>query len=219
MGIQQTSALAAKRFRQEESVVLALADERRRMELEELEVGEEGSSLVSKRKPCSDRSARVGRPLPKRRRPTGREQGGTRWKRCVLRNDADAPVVRRPEANGARPLVDRDALVRERDSREHLGDLPAGGAPTRVHDPALRVAAFEREQQPALRVPVPRHSQLVQLAHALGRFLAQDAGHALARRVSSGRKGVAQVELGRVVASDRRREAALGAIARGLRER
>ena len=72
--VEEDRALAAQRLGEEERGV----DERRRMELHELEVAERGSGAVGGGDPVADRAGRVGRPLPERRGPARGEQRGPR---------------------------------------------------------------------------------------------------------------------------------------------
>ena len=76
--VEQDRAFAAKRLGEEKRGV----DERRGMELHELEIAERGSGAVGGRHPVADRAGRVGRPLPERRRPARGEQRGPRRDRA-----------------------------------------------------------------------------------------------------------------------------------------
>ena len=68
--VEQQRALAAQRLGEQEAVV----DERRRMELDELEVGERGARAVGEHEPLADRAERVRRALPERGVAAGREE-------------------------------------------------------------------------------------------------------------------------------------------------
>ena len=60
--VDEQGALAAQRLGEQEAVV----DERGRMELHELEVGQRRPGAVGEREPLAERARRVGRALPER---------------------------------------------------------------------------------------------------------------------------------------------------------
>ncbi len=78
--VEQRRALAAQRFGEQERGV----DERRRMELRELEVGDRRSGFVGDGDSVTYRSGRVRRPLPERRGASRRDEGrgGRRAAEC-----------------------------------------------------------------------------------------------------------------------------------------
>ena len=97
-----------------------------------------------------------------------------------------------------------------------------GGLVVRSHraaEPPVRVAALEAERQVAVAVGVEVHAEALEVAHGAGRFAAQDGRGARAHEVATGPLGVLAMQVGRVVGGQRRRQAALGPIARGARER
>ena len=82
-----------------------------------------------------------------------------------------------------------------------------------------RVPALEPEREVAVAVGVELDAELLQVAHARGRLLAQHAHRARASRVAPGGERVRGVLLGRVVVRERGGDPALRPVARGLGER
>ena len=79
--VHEQRALAAERLGEQETVV----DERRRVELHELEVGERGAGAVGEGDPFAERTGRVRRPLPERGVAAGREHRRARGDRAACR--------------------------------------------------------------------------------------------------------------------------------------
>ena len=96
-------------------------------------------------------------------------------------------------------------------------DPPAGGRAAGVHDAPPRVAALEAEREVAVRSASKLDAELLEVAHARGRLLAQHAHRARARRVAAGGERVRGVLLGRVVVRQRGGDPALRPVARRLR--
>ena len=88
-----------------------------------------------------------------------------------------------------------------------------------VHDPALRVPTLESEREVAASVCVELDAELLEMAHAVGRLLAEHADRALAGGLAAGGERVVGVLCGRVVRGQRRGDPALCPVAGGLSER
>ena len=217
VGVHQQRALAAHRLRDQEAVELARrARERGGMELHELEVGERGAGLVGEQQAGADRAARVGRALPQR----GRAAGASTVARAGIAPDSVRTPTQRPSVDpqreGGAALVHLDALVR-RDESDRRAVTAAGRAAAGVHDAAARVASLERQLQLAVgerSKGIPARSSSRTRVRRLG---AEDPARSVAR--CRARRSVScEVQLaGR--RRERRREAALGPVARRLRER
>ena len=110
--VDEQRALAAQRLREQEAVV----EQRGRVELDELEVGERGPGAIGEHEPLAERAGRVRRPLPERRVAAGREQ---------RRGRGDGPwsvtmPTQRPsstQSDAPSPVGDVDARVRPRRAR------------------------------------------------------------------------------------------------------
>ena len=103
--VDQKRTGAAQRLAEQE----AGADERGGVKLHELEVGHRGAGAVGQRDAVADRAARIRRPLPERRRATGGEHRRAPRDESVLRANAEAATVCRPEIDDPLTLDDRDA--------------------------------------------------------------------------------------------------------------
>ena len=97
--VEQHGALSAQRLGQEERRV----DERRRVELHELEVGERGAGAVRGRNPLADGAGGIRRPFPERGCAARREERRARRDRTAVGDDADAALVVAPD--GQHPLA------------------------------------------------------------------------------------------------------------------
>ncbi len=82
-----------------------------------------------------------------------------------------------------------------------------------------RVAALEPEREVAAAVGVELDAELLKVAHAVGRLLAEHPHRALPSGLAAGGERVGGVLRGRVVRRQRRGDPALRPVARGLRER
>ena len=99
-------------------------------------------------------------------------------------------------------------------------DAPAGRAAAGVDDAPARVAALEAEREVAVAVGVEVHAEALEVARrCAGASRHRTVAGARAHEVAPGALGVLAVQVGRVVDRERRRQAALGPVARGARER
>ena len=197
--VEQHGALAAQRLGEQEAVV----DERGRVELHELEVGQCGAGAVGEREPFAERALRVRRSLPESRVAAGRKEGCGRGERPVVCEHTGAATVGFPEAEHAHVLGDRDPRVRAhalgKDGRDRLAGLGA----VRVDDPATRVAALAAE------AVVELDAELDELLDARGRLVDEHRDGALAAEPAAGIERVFGVKCRRVPLPDRSRHAAL----------
>jgi hypothetical protein len=222
--VDQERALAAGRLGDQEAVVARLVvDERGRVELRHLEVGELGPGVLGERHARADRPARVGGALPERGGAAGREDGRPRAHDRLaaapagqLRAEADAAAVVAPQRAGGRALQHLDVLVLGHEGRQLARDALAGGAAARVHDAADRVPALEPEGERAAAVGVEGHAEALQVAHGRRRLLAEGLHGAAARGVAAGGERVGEVALGGVVGRQGGGDPALGPEAGGL---
>ena len=142
-------------------------------------------------------------------------------RRAVARPDgeADGPAVVDGDRGCRQRLQHLHTRVRGCERRERARDSPPGGGAAGVDDPAPRVAALEAEREVPPAVGVELNAELLKVAHAVGRLLAQHPHRALSCGLAAGGERVGGVLRGRVVRSERRGDPALGPEARGLRER
>ena len=207
--VEEQGALAAQRLGEEERRV----DERRRMELDELEVGERGAGTVRGRHALADGSCRVRRPLPQRRRASRGEQRRACRDRAAVGHDPDAALVVAPDGEHSLALRHPNTRVRE----HALGELPRDPVPrrgsARVHDAPSAVATLEAETL------VELDAELDEVADARGRLLRQHGDGARAAEPATGAQGVLRVQRRRVVGAHRGGDPALGEEARRREER
>ena len=111
---RQEGASPAQRLGEKERRV----DERRGMELHELEVRERRSCAIGGRHPFPECARRVRRPLPERRRTARRHERGAR-DRASVGDHAHAPLVRVPEREHRLALGDPYPRVGENTLRKH----------------------------------------------------------------------------------------------------
>ena len=220
VAVVQRRALAADRLGDQEALATGEADDRRGVELGELEVGERGAGVAGEHEAGAERAGRVGGARPQGGGAAGGEDGAARGQRPpVLELHAGAAAVVAEQASGAGALEHLDAGVLGDDRRELAQDPPAGGAAAGVHDAAGAVAALEPEGEVAVPVGVEAHPEYLQLVEAGGRLARQDLGGGAADELPARGQRVLQVELRRVVDRERRREPALGPVGGGLGER
>ena len=170
-------------------------------------------------RPEPNEPGRVGGARPQRGGAAGGEDRAARGERAaVLEPDAgDAAVAE--QVRGAGALEDLDRGVLGDVGRELAQDPAAGRAAAGVHDAAGAVAALEAERDVAVAVGVEAHAELLEVAEAGGRLVGQHLGGGAADEAAAGRERVLEVPLRRVVDGERRREAALRPVGRGLGER
>ena len=207
--VEEHGALAAQRLGEEERRV----DERRRVELDELEVGERGAGAVRGRDPLADGAGGIRRPLPERGGAARREERRARRDRAAIGDDADAALVVAPDGEHPLALGDGDPRMRE----HALGELPrdaiAGRRSTRMHDATAAVAALEPE------AVVELDAELDEVADARRRLVRQDGDGARPAEPAARAERVLRVERRIVVLPHRGRDAALGEEARGREQR
>ena len=150
--VHQPRAFAAQRFRQQEPR-LPGDPQRRRMKLDELEIGDRGAGAIRHGDAVAGRHRRIGRlaDRPVRRRPspaaTAARAGHAR--RAVLVQDPRADARRRALDDAARRrargLTSRRPAAPTR-APQHASDLAAGGVAGVQHAPRA-VRAFDRERR------------------------------------------------------------------------
>ncbi len=133
--------------------------------------------------------------------------------------EPDAAPLRRGQRARRHRLQHPDALVRRGQRRQRPGDPPPGGRAAGVDDAPPRVSALEAEREIAAPVRVELDAELLEVAHARGRLLAQHVHRARARRIARRGDRVRGVLLRRVVVRQRGRDPALRPVARRLGER
>ena len=219
--VVQRGALAAHGLRDEEALAPGDPDDRGRVELDELEVGEVGARGAREQQARSVGAGRVGRARPQRRGAArGQDHGARGDDAPVVAGDrADAPVVARQQRPHAAALEHVDALLLDHVGRQLAQDPPPRGAAARVDDPADPVAALEPEREVAVAIRVEAHAERLEVGEARGRLLAQHLRGRAPHEAASGRHRVLQVQRGRVVRGERRGEAALRPVGGGLGER
>ena len=84
--VDQRGAVAADRLGDQEALVARRREQRGRVELQELEVGELGAGGVGHRQPAADRGRRIGRTRPQRGAAAGRENHCARRRACGPRS-------------------------------------------------------------------------------------------------------------------------------------
>ena len=198
--VHEQRALAAQRLGEQEAVV----DERGRVELHELEVGERGAGAVGEREPLAERAGRVRRPLPERGVAAGREQRRARADGAAVGEHAGAAAVGLPERDDALVLDERDPRVlahargeRGRDRLARLGAARVRDAADASGRPRGRGRRRTR-RRPSTQVGDPRR-----------RLLGQHADGALAAEPAAGAQRVLGVQRRTVVVGERRGDAAL----------
>ncbi len=102
------------------------------------------------------------------------------------------------------PSADGDPRMREHALDEHTRHPVAGRGATGMHDPSSAVTPLEPE------VVVELDTELHEIADSRGRLGRQRGDRARAREPSPGPQRVVRVQRGRVVAPERRCDAALG---------
>jgi acetoin utilization deacetylase AcuC-like enzyme len=214
--VQQYGPLAADRFRDQESVEIAAPNERRRVKLEQLQIGELGACLSSEEETGANGSERIGGPLPERCCAAGCEHGRAGRRRPIGGHHAGATGVFDPEAEREGLLVHRDPLLGHDRRRERVGHPAAGRAAARVNNPASRVTTFEPEGEPAVVFQVEGDAALGELAYARGCLVAKDASDAPSHGAAARRNGVVQVKVWAVVSPQRGRQPSLRTVARRL---
>ena len=148
--------------------------------------------------------------------PAGREHDAARADgAAVLADDAHAAPVDRPQARPrARPRGPRCAGPRRR--RRTAGARRGGRS--RCRPRGRRGAGCGPPSSPSARLPWRSASKCtpsaLEVADDARRLAAQDGGRAGAHEAAPGALGVAAVQVGRVVVGERRREPALGPVAR-----
>ena len=169
--VEQERTRAAQGLAEED----ARAAQRRRVELDELEVGDSRSCAVGHRDPVSDRARRVRRSLPESGRPARRQQRRPCRDRSALGRHSHAARARRPQPERLLALTDRDPRMVEHSLGERMRDLASGRRAAGVHDAGARVSAFEPEPRVELdseigEVGDARGASLVRTETALGRL-------------------------------------------------
>ena len=179
-GVVERRALAAHRLADEEALAARDPDDRRGMELHELEVGELGARRAREQQARAVGAGRVGGARPQRRGAARGEDHRARGDgAAVVAGDAgDAAVVAGEQRAHAAALQDLDPLLLDDAGGELAQDPAAGRAAARVHDAADAVAALQPEREAAVAVGVEAHAERLEVGEARGRLLAQDLGGA-----------------------------------------
>jgi hypothetical protein len=197
--VEQESAFAAQRFGEQQRRV----DERRRVELDELEVGERRAGRVRRRDALAHCPCGVRRPLPERGRTTGREERRSGRDRATIGDHADTPLVAAPDRDHPLALGDADPGMCENALGEPPGDAVARGGAARMDDPAAAVPTFQT--QPF----VERDAELDEVADTRGRLVGQDRDRTRSADATTGAERVLGVQRRIVVLADRGGDSAL----------
>ena len=136
----------------------------------------------------------------------------------VVADEAATALLCGPQRVCARALEDGDARLRGRERRELAHDPSPGRAAAGVDDAADRVPALQAEREVPEAVGVEAHAERLQVAHAVGRLADEDLSRRPPYQRAARALGVPQMQLEAVVRGERRREAALRPVARGLGE-
>ena len=181
--VEQRRALAADGLGDEEAVGAVGRDDRGRVKLHQLEVGERRSGIVRDQQSAAGRPRRIRGPRPERGGSAGGEDRRRRQNLiALLEQDArGAPVVGQ-DRDRAAALEHIDAVVLG-DERAQLADQPPPGRGTAgVNDPPRAVAALESEREAALTIGVEPDSERLEVFDSLDRLVAQDPRGGLAGR-------------------------------------
>ena len=221
-GVVQRRALPAHRLRDEEAVASGDADDRRGMELDELEVGQLGARGAGQQQAGSVRARRVGRARPQRGRPARGQDDGARLQHPpVVAGDGPDAAVARPRAGRAPgdPRARRSAgssttsAESWRRMRRPVA-LPPACATRRIPWPPSSPSASRPWRSASKRTPSASRS-----ANRAGASSHSTRAADCAHEPAAGGDRVAQVQLGRVVVGERGGEPALRPVGRGLGER
>ena len=217
--IEQLGPLAADRLRHEQSVAAAARDDRRRVELHELDVRERRAGRVGQQQPGADRARRVGRARPHRRGPAGAEHGRRRLQQlAAVEQDAGAASVVREQRLHAPALEHLDPFLGCRKGGELANDPPPGRGAAGVDDAAVAVATLEPEREPAVAVGVEGHPAARQVLNGPRRLLDEYARRRWPHGATARPQRVLEMQLDAVIGSHRGRQPALRPVARGLRQ-
>ena len=222
VGVEQPRALAADRLGDEEALATGHADHGGRVELEELEVGEQRAGAMREQHArCRATPAGWSCAPTARRRRRRRSRPRASARRARRRSRSRRSARRRASSASARACSTTSisgSLRRQR--RELAHDAAAGRAAAGVHDAPARVAALEPERERAVALGVEVDAETLEVVHALRRLGAQ---HRRGRAPHQPAAGAARCRRGGAPAlssgGERRRETALRPVARGLGER
>ena len=186
----------------------------RRVELDELDVGDVGARLVGEGDAVAGGPGRVGRVAPEGGCPTGREDHGPGSHPRPLAGGGIAELD--PDAAGTVKHQAGDHLALENGGGALVQALQQGGLDGRPGG----VAAGVKDPRPAVRrLPVEVDAVLVavecdapvgQLGHPGRSLLDHQADRPLVAKAATGGHGVLEVQLRGVVGADRRGDPALG---------
>ena len=182
--VEEHRTLASQRLGEEKRRV----DERRRMELDELEVGERSARAIGGGHSLADRARRVRRPLPQGCGATGGEKRGARRDRAAVGDDAHAALVVAPHGEHPLALGDLDPRVREHALGELSRHAVAGCSAARVHHATSAVTSFETQ------AVVELHAELDEVADASRRLLGENGHRARAAEASARAERVLRVK-------------------------
>ena len=223
--VAQERAVAAQRLGEQGSGHGGVV-QRRRVELDELDVGGRHAGPERHRHAVAGRLGRVG---GDREELTGATGGQHDMIGSHLDRAAGATGRQRQHADTA-PALDEE--VEGEPAFEHRAGRTVGGVdqrslhlrprgrPARVDDPRPGVATLTGEGEGARRLAVELDAERDELVHAPGPLVDQDAHGLLVAQAGARRQRVGQVEVGRVlVAAQHRRDPALGPARRRLRQR
>ncbi len=167
--------------------------QRRRVELDELEVREGGAGGMREQEAVSDRAARVRRPRPE----CGISAGG----------EDDRRSAESRESRQTLALDQPDPLVLACPRRQDIGDVAPGVGAAGVHDARPAMPALAAEPL------VEAHAEVAQLRDPRGRLRRQELHGTRPADPTARRQRVRRVQGRIVVAADRRRHATLRGIA------
>ena len=207
--VEKKGALAAQRLGEEQRRI----DERRRMELDELEIGQCRARAVRGRHALAHCARRIRGSLPQRGGATRRKERRACRDRAPVGHDADAALVVAPDREHSLALGNGDPRVREDAFRELAGDAVAGRGASCVHDATEAVSTLEAE---AL---VELDTELDEIADPCGCLVGQHRDGARATEPAAGPKRVLGMQRRVVVLPHCCCDAALGEEARGREQR
>ena len=210
--VDEARAFASQRFGQQEPR-LPRQHQRRRMELDELEISDPGAAAIRHRDAVSGRHRRVGRVPIDVSGAAGRQQDRLRP------GHTDRPVLGQIPDPGAAPVLDHqvdDLGVRVRPDPghgrhplvEHAADLAAGRI-ARVQHPPHAVRPLDRQRRLTIGAAVESRPPVHQLPDEPWPIFDERPHRPLVAEAIAGRQGVRSVELGRVSRAHRGGNAAL----------
>ena len=189
------------------------------MELAELEVGELRAGDVSEHGAGSDRPARIRGPAPERRPATRGQDRRGRPQRAGIGDHAGAAAVLDPERHRRGALEHVDPVAGGRQLGEPAGQRPTRLGPSRMNDPAGRMAPFQPEREATVRVEVEANPTAHQRLDGRGGLSCEHLDRGDVAEPAAGGQRVLGVSRGGVVGRHRGGEPALRPEAGALAQR